>query len=133
MEEASKIMNAPTTFCLNIPIRLVNRLGGGSIEEYIKKMVLPFYEKQGIQLEVIDISSTEIYELALKKAVDRAKTVGFGAEVESGKVKSIRLSQRNFEEGKSTETIEFVRVVKISGNEKKIANDKPDFNQGNLY
>ena len=133
MEEASKILNDPATFCLNIPIKQINALGYESVQGYINKMVFPFYEKQGIKLEVIDVSSTEIYKLALQKAIDHAKTVGFEAEVENKEVASIRLSQRNFEEGKSTETIEFVRIVRLSGNEKNFANDNLDFKKGNLY
>ncbi|MGR3319977.1 MAG: hypothetical protein ACUZ8O_16030 [Candidatus Anammoxibacter sp.] len=133
MEEASKTMNDPATFCLNIPIKQINALGYESVQGYIDKIVFPFYEKQGITLEVINVSSTEIYELALQKAIDHAKTVGFEAEVENNKVASIRLSKRNFEEGKSTETIEFVRVVKLSGNEKNFTKDNPNFKQGNIY
>ena len=133
MEEASKIMDGPATFCINIPVRQINALGYESVQGYIDKMVVPFYEKQGIKLEVIDIASTKIYELGLQKAIDHAKTAGFEAEVESKKVGSIRLSKRNFEEGKSTETIEFVRVVKLSGNKGNTTIDNTNFKQGNLY
>lgn len=115
MEDAIKIMNDPETFCFNIAVRQVKALKCESVQVYIDRYLLPFFLKHGIQVEIIDISETAIYEIALQKAVEHAKIPKTTAEVESEKVKSIRIFYRNFETNKSTEHLEYVRVAKISG------------------
>lgn len=133
MEEAKKIMNDPNTFCLNIPVKQVKALVCESVQDYIDRFLLPFYEKQGIKLDIINISSSRVYELALKKAIDHSKMKDVEALVESEEVKSIRLFQKNFDLGRMSESVEFVRVVKVSCDENVDYKDNSAFKEGKFY
>lgn len=133
MKDADKIMNDNNIFCLNIPIRKVNSLGCESIQDYMMRILLPYYEKNGIKLELVDISSSKIYEIALKKAIEHAKTADTRAEIESNEAKSIRLFRQNFDDGRVSESVEFVRVVKISPDVSSSFKDNPAFKQGDFY
>ena len=74
-----------------------------------------------MELNFVDIASTAVYEIALKKAIEHvSKRACTTAEVESDTVKTIRVFYRNFETNKSTENIEFVRIVKITGDKKSL-------------
>ncbi len=123
MEDAVKIMEDSKTFCFNIAVRQVKALLCKDVQEYIDRFLVPFFTKNNIQIEVIDISATEVYDFALKKAVEHAKAPYTWAELENDKVKSIRVFYRNCETNKSTENIEYVRVLKITGDENSLPED----------
>ena len=130
MEDAVKIMEDAKTFCLNIPVRQVKALLCENVEDYIDRFLITFFTKHDIKIEVIDTSVTEVYDIALKKAVDHAKGPYTTAEIESNRVKSIRVFYRNFETNKSTEHIEYVRILKIIKGDK---NTLPEDGYVKLY
>ncbi len=133
MDNAEKIMNDPNTYCLNIPIKLKNQLGCDSVQDYIDRLLIPSFAGKGIKVEVVDISETEVYALALKKAVEYAKLTYQNAEVENDEVKSVRLFTRDFELAKSTEAVEFVRVVRVLEDKDNLLQDNANFQHGKLY
>lgn len=121
MEESPEIMNDPKTFCININTKQVKSLLCETLQIYIEKFLIPSYSKYGVELNFVDIASTAVYEIALKKAIEHvSKRACTTAEVESDTVKTIRVFYRNFETNKSTENIEFVRIVKITGDKKSL-------------
>lgn len=123
MEDAVKIMEDSKTFCFNIGARQVKALLCENVQDYIDRFLTPFFAKSDIQIEVIDISATDVYDIALKKAIEHAKAPFTRAEIESEKVKTIRVFYRNCETNKATENIEYVRVLKITGDKTSLSED----------
>lgn len=123
MENAVKIMEDEKTFCLNIPVRQVKALLCANVQDYIDRFLIVFFKKHDIEIEVIDTSVTEVYDIALKKAIDHVKGPYTKADIENDKIKSIRIFYRNFETNSSKEHIEYVRVIKIKGDVSTLPKD----------
>ena len=115
MEDAVNVMEDEKTFCLNVNVRQVKAFLCESLQDYFNRFLTPFFSENNIEIEVVDIAETEVYEIALKKAIDHAKAPYTRAEIECDRVKSIRVFYRNCETNKASENIEYVRVVKVSG------------------
>lgn len=113
MDETIELLNNPETVCLCIPIKKKNAFGCDTVEDYIYKMVSPIYSKKGKKIDIISISKCELYQNAMDKMMEIARSKKLGVEVESDETKSLRFFQKKIEEGKMIESISFVRVIRV--------------------
>ena len=113
MDETIELLKDPETVCLCIPIKKRKTFECDTIEDYIHKMVSPIYTKQGKKIEIVDTSESELYDNAMEKTMEVAKSKALEVEVESDETKSLRFFQKKIEIGKMIESISYIRVVRV--------------------